>query len=39
MIATHLACCTSCRDMVRIADDVGGALLDAIASVRLPRIC
>jgi putative transcriptional regulator len=36
MIATHLACCTSCRDMVRIADDVGGALLDAMASVRLP---
>ncbi len=36
MIATHLACCTSCRDLVRVADDVGGALLDAIASVRLP---
>ncbi len=36
MIATHLACCASCRDLVRIADDVGGALLDAIASVRLP---
>jgi putative transcriptional regulator len=36
MIATHLACCAACRDMVRIADDVGGALLDAMASVRLP---
>ena len=36
MIATHLACCMSCRDMVQGAEDVGGALLDAIASVRLP---
>jgi putative transcriptional regulator len=36
MIATHLACCMACRDLVRVADDVGGALLDAIASVRLP---
>ncbi len=36
MIATHLACCASCRDLVRVADDIGGALLDAIASMRLP---
>ncbi len=31
IIATHLALCPQCRDMVRRMEDVGGALLDEVA--------
>ena len=36
MIATHLAFCGVCRDMLRVALQAGGALLDAIKPAQLP---
>lgn len=32
-VATHIALCPDCRDLVRKAESVGGALLDSIAPV------
>lgn len=33
LVASHLACCDVCRDKVRTAEEVGGALLEAEAPV------
>jgi len=36
MLKTHLAFCPPCRDAVRVLEDAGGALLNALEPVSLP---